>query len=158
MKKDVNGVTTHELSQHVKRTNRLYDQVRAPQEAALDSKALALVAEMGAIKSRQMKIEADAFDVDDYIDRLKALLGHSRPAAFVDSDDDEQPMDSIATFDWKKVANLAIRYSRRTPALLFMSASHPSLNRQGQTLNGLTGMARLRLRRRNGRSSGTRGW
>ena len=58
------------------------DSVTAPREAALDSKWLMMVSDIGAAKAKAMKLDVGAFEIDDYIARLQHLMGG-------DEDDEE---------------------------------------------------------------------
>ncbi|TFK54076.1 hypothetical protein OE88DRAFT_1717389 [Heliocybe sulcata] len=114
-----NDYTAEELAQRVKRADKLFHAVRAPQEATLDSHFLVMASNMGAQKARAMKSGAGAFDTDDFIAKLITFAG-GRVHDLPDDSDVEDLDDGDAPLDWDKIARKALQKSRRVPAMDFM--------------------------------------
>ncbi|GAA5822269.1 hypothetical protein JCM11251_006284 [Rhodosporidiobolus azoricus] len=72
---DLANTSVDALSAQVFASNKLFAKVDAPAEAILDSRVLIATSEAGALKARQLKIDADAFDTDEFLVRLRAFLG-----------------------------------------------------------------------------------
>lgn len=147
---DLNNTTVHDLSAQVTASNRLFAKVSAPSEAVLDSRVLIATSEAGALKARQLKIDADALDTDEFLSRLKGFWGIKaggggggkgrRRKGGDDSEEDELD-DGVSTgagkvsvLKWNKVGKVLSGESRRVPALDFMyvlasSLSSPLLHR-----------------------------
>ncbi|KAJ8508195.1 hypothetical protein ONZ45_g9501 [Pleurotus djamor] len=100
----------------ITRANELFEQVRGPQEATLDSNLFLMASNIGAQKARAMKSSSGAFDVDDFIHKLVSFM---RP---------DQPINEAASnnggvdapLQWDKVGRLALATSRRVPSMDFM--------------------------------------
>jgi hypothetical protein len=63
------------LTDQVANANALFDKVDRPSEAILDSRVLIATSEAGALKARQLKIDGDAFDTDEFLVRLVRFMG-----------------------------------------------------------------------------------
>ncbi|KAI0320896.1 Nse4 C-terminal-domain-containing protein [Amylostereum chailletii] len=111
-------VTTEQLLERVHRSDQLFQQVLAPQEATLDSNFLLTASNMGAAKARAMKAGGSAFDVDDFISKLITYMGGR--TANGDDSDEENPEASAGPLDWEKIGRKALAKSRRVPAMDFM--------------------------------------
>lgn len=98
--------------------------VLAPAQAVLDSKILKIQSEMGVIKARQLKLDALAFDTDEFLSRAIAFLGGAGPAPIeIDSDGEQIQVQQNATkrkLDWDKAGAMLAKESRRVPAIDFM--------------------------------------
>ena len=112
---DVSSVTARQLTAEMMKANNLYDNVRAPQEATLDSRFLMVQSEMSAAKARAMKIDADCFDLDEFVNRLKSLAG-----GFNIDDDDVDDETTANRMDWNLVSGIAFSHTRRIPVSDFM--------------------------------------
>ncbi|KZT19054.1 hypothetical protein NEOLEDRAFT_1246067 [Neolentinus lepideus HHB14362 ss-1] len=115
-----NDYTAEELAAKVKRADSLFHQVRAPQEATLDSHFLVMASNMGAQKARAMKSGAGAFDVDDFVAKLVTFMGGRSQELPPDDSDVEDLDEGDAPLDWDKIARKALAKSRRVPAMDFM--------------------------------------
>jgi hypothetical protein len=80
--------------------------VQRTQEAKLDSRALKLVADIGAGKAERLRTDAGQFDVDDFLKRVVAKLGPAR--------DDESELD------WAGAGEIAFSFALTPPTIGFM--------------------------------------
>ncbi|KAF5317399.1 hypothetical protein D9611_003937 [Ephemerocybe angulata] len=113
--------TANDVLAHVNRANSLFDKVKQPQEATLDSNLLLLASNLGASKARAMKSGSGTFDVDDFISKLVVYMGGAK---LLDEENAERRMDgqdtSDVALDWTKIGRKALAKSRRAPAMGFM--------------------------------------
>ncbi|KAG0659912.1 hypothetical protein C6P46_004852 [Rhodotorula mucilaginosa] len=72
---DLQNTTVDSLTDQVANANALFDKVDRPSEAILDSRVLIATSEAGALKARQLKIDGDAFDTDEFLVRLVRFMG-----------------------------------------------------------------------------------
>jgi len=99
------GVLTKDLNQ----MNKLFRHVKAPREAALDSRWLMMASDIGATKAKLLKHDAGAFEVDDFISKLILDMGGA--------EDDGEELDGAG---WAKIGRKALAKSRRVPTIGFM--------------------------------------
>jgi hypothetical protein len=90
--------------------------VNAPREAAIDSKWLMMVSDIGATKAKLMKHDPGAFDVDDFISQLVLNMGGG-----------EDLTEELDGSEWAKIGRKALAKSRRVPTIGFMQVSFESL-------------------------------
>ena len=107
--------------------DELYSKVKAPSDGLLDSRFLLNLSDMGAEMTRNMRIEADAFDTDEYLHRIarfiggQVSLGASRGAARIGAgDDSELVTGDIDAWDWDRLGEVAARHTRRAPVPEFL--------------------------------------
>ncbi|SCV71310.1 BQ2448_2898 [Microbotryum intermedium] len=74
---NINETTVDSLGKQVERANKLFRNVTAPSEAVLDSRVLMAASDAGALKARQLKLDADAFDTDQFLVKLAHFMGGS---------------------------------------------------------------------------------
>ncbi|GAA5930943.1 hypothetical protein JCM10213_003951 [Rhodosporidiobolus nylandii] len=124
---DLANTSVDALSAQVAASNALFRKVDAPSEAILDSRVLIATSEAGALKARQLKIDADAFDTDEFLSRLKAFLGvraggvRTRRQRGDDSDDElDDAENASGALKWGRVGKVLAGESKRVPALDFM--------------------------------------
>ncbi|GAA6015967.1 hypothetical protein JCM11491_007128 [Sporobolomyces phaffii] len=125
LRTDLTNTTMKSLGDVLKRSNKTFDKVRGPAEAILDSKVLIATSEAGALKARQLKIDADAFDTDEFLVRLANFMGQSVGAASraerrnrrVARDDSENGGADETPWLWGKVGKVLSGESKR-PAVL----------------------------------------
>ena len=119
---NLNGTTTASLTKAISRSNNLFGRVRRPAEATLDSKLLIMHADMGALKARNLRLDKNAFDTDDFVGKLAGMLGSRNPADEDDDDEDssEQQDDLLTADGWLRVSRVAARFTYRVPTLDFM--------------------------------------
>lgn len=94
--------------------------VRAPQEAALDSKVMLQNAEMGAAMARAMKHDTEAFDIDDLIGKLITFMGGRLADGDVNEASQDMDVDDTAPLNWDAIGQKAYMYSRKAPCMDFM--------------------------------------
>ena len=124
---DLGNTSIDALDEVVKQANKTFDKVQAPAEAVLDSRVLIATSEAGALKARQLKIDADAFDTDEFLIRLTHFMGGSVGAgaraarrnrrAAQDDSDDEMADAGEKPWAWGKVGKVLSGESKRPPIL-----------------------------------------
>ncbi|KDQ21921.1 hypothetical protein BOTBODRAFT_123870 [Botryobasidium botryosum FD-172 SS1] len=114
-KQNIDGLSIDQMAKTLARSDLLFDKVRAPQEATLDSQFLLLSSDIGALKARAMKADVGGFDVDDFITKLALFMGGRRAKG--DDLDDDGGADIL---DWAKIGRKALGRSRKVPGLNFM--------------------------------------
>ncbi|KIY50141.1 hypothetical protein FISHEDRAFT_39848 [Fistulina hepatica ATCC 64428] len=116
---NLNEITAEQLSNELALANKLFDRVKAPQEAALDSQFLLMASTMGAQKARAMKSGSGSFDIDDFVAKLITFMGGRQPSDN-DENDEYEIEDGTAALDWDKIGRKALAKSRRVPTMTFM--------------------------------------
>ncbi|PWN47094.1 hypothetical protein IE53DRAFT_321835 [Violaceomyces palustris] len=112
-----------DLKRLIQRGDDLYGKVVAPTEGVLDSRSLLNMSEIGAQMARAMKMDVDAFDVEEYLSRLARWIGGSSRASggiMNHGDDDDEEGQGCNDWDWDKLGRLAAKYSRRAPTMDFL--------------------------------------
>ncbi|KAI3631492.1 hypothetical protein MIR68_010375 [Amoeboaphelidium protococcarum] len=71
---DEDHMNARNILKNLDAADHLYNQVRNPNEATLDSKLLAASADLGIKRSKAMKKAFQQFDVQDFISRLAAFM------------------------------------------------------------------------------------
>ncbi|KIM40209.1 hypothetical protein M413DRAFT_446375 [Hebeloma cylindrosporum] len=117
-----NDFTTEDLLSQVHQADQLFNKVKGPQEATLDSHLLLMASNMGAQKARAMKSGSGAFDVDDFVSKLLQFMGGQKSLedALPDDSDAEDLEDNLSPLNWERIGRKAMAKSRRAPALNFM--------------------------------------
>ncbi|GAA5915716.1 Smc5-Smc6 complex subunit NSE4 [Sporobolomyces salmoneus] len=123
LRTDLTNTTMEALGDVLDRSNKAFDKVQGPAEAVLDSKVLIATSEAGALKARQLKIDADAFDTDEFLVRLAHFMGGrvigtggragGRRGRRAGSDEEEEEKP----WAWGKVGKVLSGESKR-PAIL----------------------------------------
>ncbi|GAA5927953.1 hypothetical protein JCM3775_002773 [Rhodotorula graminis] len=139
---DLQNTTVDALTHQVSSANSLFSHVQNPSEAVLDSRVLMATSEAGALKARQLKIDADAFDTDEFLARLRRFLGGEaarsdrarrrdrttggggrargrRAASDEDELEDSQDDDDVALL-WGRAGQVLAGESKRPAPLDFM--------------------------------------
>ena len=116
---DLNNVTPNQLSLEMVKANDLYNSVRAPQEATLDSRFLIVQSEMSAAKARSMKIDGDTFDMDEFLNKVINYGGGFNLDEDVGDDDDDDRYDNL-NLNWYNIGEAALNHTRRVPVMDFM--------------------------------------
>ncbi|KAJ7083301.1 Nse4 C-terminal-domain-containing protein [Mycena belliarum] len=111
--------TAVELETKVERANELFQNVKNPQEATLDSAFLVKTATINSRKARGLKFGTGVFDVDNFITKLTAFMGGYRPPEDAASDNSDVEEDD-APLEWAKIGRRALAKSRRVPAMGYM--------------------------------------
>ncbi|BGP41687.1 hypothetical protein JCM10449v2_005678 [Rhodotorula kratochvilovae] len=130
---DLQNTTVDALTAQVSSANTLFDRVENPSEAVLDSRVLIATSEAGALKARQLKIDKDAFDTDEFLARLAKFLGGSggrsergkrrqrtRGRAGSDEDELDDGDDDDVALLWARAGQVLAGESKRPAPLDFM--------------------------------------
>ncbi|KAF7373826.1 Non-structural maintenance of chromosomes element 4 [Mycena sanguinolenta] len=112
--------TPEELEANVNRANVLFDKVKAPQEAILDSGFLLKTSTTSSRYARGLKFGTGTFDVDDFVTRMIVFMGGYKPPENLSSDASDIEEDDNASLDWAKIGRRALTKSRRVPAMGFI--------------------------------------
>ncbi|RXW21648.1 hypothetical protein EST38_g4217 [Candolleomyces aberdarensis] len=116
-----NDYTAEDILRGVQEADQLFDKVKQPQEATLDSHFLLIASNVGAQKARAMKSGSGTFDVDDFISQLVTYMGGGKGVADENIERHLDGDDAIDTpLDWAKIGRKAMAKSRRAPAIGFM--------------------------------------
>lgn len=115
--------TIQQLGDMVRVGDELYTRVKAPIDGLLDSRYLLYISDMGAEMTRTMRIDADAFDMDEYMQKVAHFIGgttshgSSRQNEATDGVEDVSQMfrGDADTWRWDRLGLLAARHSRRAP-------------------------------------------
>ncbi|KAG6918025.1 hypothetical protein DXG01_016877 [Tephrocybe rancida] len=117
-----NDLTAEQLMKQVRQADLLFDKVKGPQEATLDSHFLLMASSMGAQKARAMKSGSGSFDVDEFVTNLITFMGGQKPLE--DHADDNSDVDFVsdatAKLEWAKIGRKALAKSRRVPVMSYM--------------------------------------
>ncbi|GLB37537.1 putative binding domain of Nse4/EID3 to Nse3-MAGE [Lyophyllum shimeji] len=117
-----NDYTAEQLMKQVQQADSLFDKVKGPQEATLDSHFLLMASSMGAQKARAMKSGSGAFDVDEFVAKLITFMGGGK--SFEDRAEDNYDAgdvdDTAVSLEWAKIGRKALAKSRRVPVMGFM--------------------------------------
>ncbi|KAJ7271228.1 Nse4 C-terminal-domain-containing protein [Mycena rebaudengoi] len=118
---DSHQYNVEELRNGVVEANTLFDRVKNPQEATLDSSFLVRTAAINNQKARALKAGTGSFDVEDFIAKLVHFMGGNRAPFEVPSDDsDAEERDDDRPLEWARIGRRALAKSRRVPAMGFM--------------------------------------
>lgn len=128
MQTNIAETSTKDIGENIDRLEQQFKRIRAPQEAALDSGILVIAAETAAMKARQLRIDKNAFDTDEFVARLKNFLRTSRTGRQQDAEDDDsenedadvQNKEKRKVEGWHRMGMLAARHTLRIPACDFM--------------------------------------
>ncbi|CAO3623712.1 unnamed protein product [Cunninghamella blakesleeana] len=99
-RKELSKVDDHGLEETLSQANVLFTQVRNTQEAALDSKLLVLSADITTQKARNLRMDHNLFNIDEFIARLKSYCGG-------------HPENTNQEWKWKKLGQRASKFGRR---------------------------------------------
>ncbi|KAJ6625515.1 Nse4 C-terminal-domain-containing protein [Mycena sp. CBHHK59/15] len=117
---NLNEYSAEQLTDQVKKADELFNKVKGPQEATLDSAFLLMASNMGAQKARAMKSGSGSFDIDDFVAKLVTFMGGGKQLNVDDGSDGEDADDNGAPLDWSRIGRKALAKSRRVPAMGFM--------------------------------------
>ncbi|MBW0499555.1 hypothetical protein O181_039270 [Austropuccinia psidii MF-1] len=119
MKDKASAITAEEFDKEVLELDHYFkDNVRAPAEATIDSRALLILSETALKKSKSLRKDVNAFDTEEFILRFQQVMSaqdNSNPVG--PSSDEEENAEEI---DWLKVGKKLMRFSRRAPAMDLM--------------------------------------
>ncbi|KAJ7161159.1 Nse4 C-terminal-domain-containing protein [Mycena filopes] len=114
--------TPVDLHLKVDRANEIFENVKDPQEAVLDSSFFVKTSTATTRNARALKFGTGTFNSDDFVTRLIAFMGGYKPPEDIASDASDIEEDELedAPLDWGKVGRRALARSRRVPAMGFM--------------------------------------
>ncbi|KAF5380522.1 hypothetical protein D9615_004519 [Tricholomella constricta] len=115
-----NDYTAELLMKQVHQADLLFDKVKGPQEATLDSHFLLMASNMGAQKARAMKSGSGAFDVDEFVAKLVTFMGGRKSLEDQAENDPDVEEDTDVSLEWAKIGRKALAKSRRVPVMSFM--------------------------------------
>ncbi|KAG6827907.1 hypothetical protein H0H92_010005 [Tricholoma furcatifolium] len=115
-------LTPEQLMMQVQEANVLFNKVKGPQEATLDSHFLLMASSMGAQKARAMKSGSGSFDIDDFLTKLVTFMGGEKPLEeHADENSEGEYVDDAARpLQWAKIGRRALAKSRRVPVNSYM--------------------------------------
>ncbi|KAG4306530.1 hypothetical protein PORY_000518 [Pneumocystis oryctolagi] len=108
-KLDYIKIGNHGLVKTIKMADVLFQKVRRPQEATLDSLLLVQTADLANMRAKRLKLGDLLFDMDMYIGKL---------LSFIRCNKDRQ--SESFELNWVKIGKLAILCSKRPPTISFM--------------------------------------
>ncbi|EMR10074.1 hypothetical protein PNEG_01825 [Pneumocystis murina B123] len=94
----------------IKMADKLFEKVKRPQEAALDSQLLVQTASIVNMKAKRLKLGNLLFDMDIYIGKLFSFIKDSKDCH----------MNEDSGLDWMKIGRLAMLCNKRPPTINFM--------------------------------------
>ncbi|PWN22469.1 hypothetical protein BCV69DRAFT_246606 [Microstroma glucosiphilum] len=112
-----------DLTEMVKRADEFRSKVKAPNEGVLDSRFLIRVSDVGAQMARSMKLNSNAFDIDEYITRVARFIGGAarRSGGHANDDEDEDVMDldddDLDSWNWQRLGTIAAGLTKRAPTM-----------------------------------------
>ncbi|KAL1726792.1 binding domain of Nse4/EID3 to Nse3-MAGE-domain-containing protein, partial [Schizophyllum commune] len=115
---NMHDVTAEGIAAIIREADNNYEQVKAPQEATLDSQVLLAASKMGAQKARAMRAGAGGFDVDEFVAKLVTFMGGKRTIG--DDGEVDDGLDADDYLEWDLIGRKALAKSRRVPAMTFM--------------------------------------
>uniref|UniRef100_D8QC04 Non-structural maintenance of chromosomes element 4 n=1 Tax=Schizophyllum commune (strain H4-8 / FGSC 9210) TaxID=578458 RepID=D8QC04_SCHCM len=115
---NMHDVTAEGIAEIIREADSNYEQVKAPQEATLDSQVLLAASKMGAQKARAMRAGAGGFDVDEFVAKLVTFMGGKRTIG--DDGEVDDGLDADDYLEWDLIGRKALAKSRRVPAMTFM--------------------------------------
>ncbi|CDZ96422.1 Uncharacterized conserved protein [Phaffia rhodozyma] len=112
---NLTNLTSADLKKSILEQEKLFSRVQRPQEAALDAKAFITTSTSAAHKARQMKVDQNAFDTNEFIIRLKSKLGQKRTASAAIGEDEDDEIDEIGGGfgNWEHIGWMGARFSKR---------------------------------------------
>ncbi|KAJ8325293.1 hypothetical protein QVD99_006048 [Batrachochytrium dendrobatidis] len=113
MQEVLNGKTKIDLHSELRQVNELFLDVKATQDAALDSKALLLIAEMSSYKVQRLNFGGGSFTLEDFVSKVAARLGGSEQSAVRDHDDASVHSLNSDNLKWDALAETIARISTR---------------------------------------------
>ncbi|KAK1923847.1 Nse4 C-terminal-domain-containing protein [Papiliotrema laurentii] len=133
LKANLPNTTVNDLTRKIQEGSKLFEDVRDTALASLDARLMMTTSEAALGIARKMKLEDNAFNVDEFLIRTKALLGLDR-AEREDQDSEVDQLDDGddrgATGrggarkgplgDWEAIGWMAAKWCRRAPGVEFM--------------------------------------
>ncbi|KAF8638066.1 hypothetical protein AX16_010698 [Volvariella volvacea WC 439] len=115
---NINDLSVDQIRSNLDQADDLFNKVKGPQEATLDSHLLRMASHLSAQKARALKNLGGGFDVDEFLSKLVSFMdvrkhSHNRTVEGYEGDEDVE-------LDWDKIGRRILTKSRRVPALGFM--------------------------------------
>ncbi|PBK83586.1 hypothetical protein ARMGADRAFT_1136844 [Armillaria gallica] len=117
------SLSIEQIEKDVSKADKLFNKVKGPQEATLDSAFLLMASNLGAQKAQAMKSGTGAFDIDEFVSNLITFMGGRKFRDQIPDDDSEIDAaedDPDSVLDWGRIGQKALAKSHRVPALSFM--------------------------------------
>ncbi|KAF7729267.1 nuclear protein [Apophysomyces ossiformis] len=99
----------------LEKANVLYARVRNTQEATLDSKLLVLSADLGTQKARNLRLDNQVFNVDEFVSKI---ITYGRSAEVTERE--RSRSDQEPDLDWKKIGLKAVAFGKAAHSIDFM--------------------------------------
>ncbi|KAI7856318.1 Nse4 C-terminal-domain-containing protein [Circinella umbellata] len=90
------------LNEGILMQNEVYARIKNVSEATIDSKLLVMTADLGAQKARNLKLDNNLFNADEFVSKIRTL-GSSR-----------------GMLNWKRIGKRAFKFSQRAYTMDFM--------------------------------------
>ncbi|KTW28726.1 Smc5-Smc6 complex subunit NSE4 [Pneumocystis jirovecii RU7] len=101
------------LVKTIKTADMLFQKVKRPQEATLDSRLLVQTVGLASMRAKRLKLGDILFDMDIYIGSLFSFMGCTRDCH----------TDGNSELNWIRIGQLALLCSKRPPTMSFMLGS-----------------------------------
>ncbi|KAM0790558.1 hypothetical protein ACM66B_004427 [Microbotryomycetes sp. NB124-2] len=112
----INDVSVKDIGETIKQANKLFSKVTTTAEAVLDSHVLLAASGAAALKARNLKIDANALDTIEFLNRLVRFMGGRGSMARIQAAN--APMEK--GLKWGRVGRAVAAESRRVPVCDFM--------------------------------------
>ncbi|OZJ04873.1 hypothetical protein BZG36_02605 [Bifiguratus adelaidae] len=106
-RQDIIKASDESMLETLQQADLLYRKVERPQEATLDSQILILSTDLAMQRARNLKMDIDGFDIEDYMARLSRYMG-------------ETDTDATRPISWDKLGKLGLQHTCRLPSSDFM--------------------------------------
>ncbi|KAK4056945.1 hypothetical protein OIO90_001845 [Microbotryomycetes sp. JL221] len=117
LQSNINDVSVDEIGNTIKSANKLFKQVTSTGEAVLDAHVLLAASGAAALKARALKLDANAFDTVEFINRLHKFMG-GKSQNRRQSTQAVQPLEK--DLKWSRIGRVLASESRRVPTCDFM--------------------------------------
>lgn len=100
----------HGLIKTIKMADILFQKVKRPQEATLDSRLLVQTVDLASMRAKRLKLGNMLFDMDIYIGKIFSFMGGNEDCY----------QNGNTGLDWMKIGRLAMSCNKRPPTISFM--------------------------------------
>lgn len=122
----LNDTTAQDLADAINASSNVFSRVKQPTEATMDSRFLIVSAETAAAKAKLFRIDRKAFNMDEFLSRVKQYGKGKAVAAADDDDSDADQAEERLIGDrekakrrqefWERLGWKAAQHSYRVPA------------------------------------------
>jgi hypothetical protein len=121
-----------ELDRALERGNNLFENVKFPREAALDSEFLSLISQLGVEQCHRLQTGFRTYTIDDYITKIKTFLQRdenvvSDTMSRAEERQHEQEQEDVRVadrrFNWPSLTNSVLKYFKITPSAHFLNGA-----------------------------------